>query len=107
MFLLSDDELEFLQLFFMLRAGRDQVNAGGREAGMPQDVRQLDHVPGQAVKRPGKQVAEVVGEDLPRVDAGHAGKGLHLGPDLPPGQRVPPPGAENRAGRDAVAAGVV
>ena len=106
MFLPSNDELELFQLFFMLGTGRNEVDAGGREAGVPQDVRQFDHVPGQAVKRPGKQVAEVMGEDLPRVDAGHAGKGLHLGPDLPPGQRIPPPGAENRAGRDAVAAGV-
>ena len=78
------DELEFLQLFSMLGAGRDQVDSGRREARMAEDVGEFDDVAGLVVEGLGEEVAEVVGEDFPRFDAGLLAEGFHLGPDLFP-----------------------
>ena len=106
MFLLSTNELEFLQLFSMFRAGRDQVDSGRREARVAEDVGELDDVAGLVVEGLGEKVAEIVGEDFPRFDAGLFAKGFHLGPDLFPIDGFTASGEENLAGSDFLFPGV-
>ena len=106
MFLLSTDELEFFQLFSMLRAGRDQVDSGRREAGMAEDVGELDDVAGLVVEGLGEKVAEIVGEDFPRLDACLLAEGFHLGPDLFPIDGFAASGEENLAGSGFLFPGV-
>ena len=68
---------------FVLRAGGDQVDACGLNARVPEHVRELGHVPRDAVERPREQVPQVVREHLARRHARRAADGLHLRPDLP------------------------
>ena len=74
---------------------------------MPQHVRQLHHVPGLAVKSPGEQVAEVVGEDLFGRDPRKFAEGFHLRPDLFPIYVSSASGEENPAGSDLLFSGVI
>ena len=53
-----------LQLLGVFYAGRDEVNAGGLNTGVPQHIRQFCHIPTGSVERPGKQMPQVVGEDF-------------------------------------------
>ena len=84
MSLLSADKPQLFQLPPVLGSGRDEIDPGGRKAGVAQDVRQFDNVPGRPVERPGEQVAQVVGEDLPGGDARLFAEGFHLRPNLFP-----------------------
>ena len=94
------DQAQGVQGFLVLRAGGDEVDAGGGEAGVPQHVGQLGHVPGAAVKRPGEEVAQVVGEDLGGRHPGRGADRLHLCPDLLSGQGPSAPGEEHLARGD-------
>ena len=100
------NELEFLQLFSMLRAGRDQVDSGRRQARMAEDVGEFDDVVGLVVEGLGEKVAEVVGEDFPRFDAGLFTEGFHLGPNLFPIDGFTASGEGNLAGSDFLFPGV-
>ena len=100
------DELEFFQLFSMLGAGRDQVDSGRREARVAEDVGKFDDVVGLAVEGLGEEVAEVMGEDFPRFDAGLFAKGFHLRPDLLSIDGFSASGEENLAGSDFLFPGV-
>ena len=100
------NELEFLQLFSMFRAGRDQVDSGRREARMAEDVGEFDHVVGLVIEGLGEKVTEVMGEDFPRFDAGLFAEGFHLGPDLFPIDGFAASGEENLAGSDFLFPGV-
>ena len=53
-----------LQLPGVFYAGGDEVDAGSLNAGVPQHIRQLRHIPAGTVECPGEQVSQVVGEDL-------------------------------------------
>ena len=66
----------------MLRAGGDQVDAGGLNAGMPEQVGQLCNIVADAVERTCEQVTQVVREDLCRGDARQPADRLHLRPYL-------------------------
>ena len=100
------NELEFLQLFSMLGAGRDQVDSGRREARVAEDVGEFDDVVGLVVEGLGEEVAEIVGEDFPRFDAGLFAEDFHLGPNLFPIDGFAASGEENLAGSDFLFPGV-
>ena len=51
-----------LQLPDVLRAGGAEVDAGGVDGTVAQNVRQLHDVPAEGVKRACKEVAQIVGE---------------------------------------------
>ena len=53
----------FLPVF---RTGGDDVNAGGIDVAVPQNIRELCNVMFRTVKRAGKEMSQVVGEDLLR-----------------------------------------
>ena len=92
------DEFQLFQLLPVLGAGRNQVNPRRRQARMPEDVRQFDHVPRLPVKHLRKQVPEVVGEDFAGLDPGFFTERLHLRPNLFPVHRLPASGEKNLAG---------
>lgn len=48
----------------MLDASTHNVDPGGVDAAVAQNVRQLGNVLFNAVKRPGEQLAQIVGKDL-------------------------------------------
>ena len=58
-----------LNLPSVLYSGRNEVNTGSLNTGMPQHICQLGHIPAGAVERAGKQVPQVVGENLGRCYA--------------------------------------
>ena len=100
------DQLQFFQLPPVLGAGRDQIDSGRREARMAEDVGEFDDVAGLAVEGLGEEVAEVVGKDFPRFDAGLFAKGFHFRPDLFPIDGFTASGEENLAGSDFLFPGV-
>ena len=70
----------------MLGSGGDEVDAGGFDAAVAQYIGQFRHIPADLVKRPGEQVAQVVGEHFGGRDPRLFTDGLHLCPDLFPAQ---------------------
>ena len=48
----------------MLRAGGKEINSGGIDGAVPQQVRQLYNVAGRFIKGDGKQMPQVVGKNL-------------------------------------------
>lgn len=48
----------------VLRTGRNEVDAGGFNAGMAKDISQLGDIVAHLVKRAGKKVPQVMGKDL-------------------------------------------
>ena len=66
----------------MLRHARNKVNARRFDARIAQNIRELDDVLVRAVKRRREQVAEVVRENFPCVDARAGAQLLHLRPNL-------------------------
>ena len=73
MILLSGDQPQSVQDPGVVRAGGNQVDAGGLDGAVAQHVRQLCYVPADVVKGPGEQVPQVVGKHLagryPRLSA--------------------------------------
>lgn len=57
----------------MLRAGGQQVDPGGLNGTVAQNIRQLHHVLTGPVKGPGEQVPQIVGEDLKLTIKGSKG----------------------------------
>ena len=66
----------------MLRRTCDKVDSRRFDARMPKNIRQLDDVLVRAVKRRREQVAQIVRENFPRVDACAGAQLLHLRPNL-------------------------
>ena len=95
-----------LQCPGVFRAGGDEVDAGGLDGAVAQHVRQLRHVPADLVERPGEQVAQVVGEDLGGLHPRPGAQGLHLRPDLFPGQAPSASGEKDLTGGDFLSPGV-
>lgn len=77
------------------------VDAGRVDAGMPQHVRQLDNILSRSVKSAGKKMAQVVGKNLGREDAGTLTQSLHFPPYGNAVNRPAAPGDEHRSGGDA------
>ena len=66
----------------MLRHARNKVNARRFDARMPENIRQLDDVLVCAIKRRREQMAQIVRENFPCVDACAGAQLLHLRPNL-------------------------
>ena len=82
----------------MLRCAGDKVNARRFDARMPENIRQLDDVLVCAIKRRREQMAEVVREDLPCVDARAGSQLFHFRPNLISRHGLAAFGAKDRAG---------
>ena len=81
-------------------AGFGDVDAGGVDAGMAQNVGQAHDVMLHAVENPGKQVPQVVGEDFFLGNPSRGAKALHHGPDPAPIQGLAGFSDKNGAGLD-------
>lgn len=66
----------------MLSAGGDEVDAGGLDGRMAENVGELSDVSGGFVIHAGKKMPQVVGKDFAGGDVRESGEGFHLGPDL-------------------------
>ena len=78
-----------------------QIDARGGDAGMAEHIYQLAQVLFQGVKPPGKEMAEVMGEDPPALDTGPPGEGFELLPDIRAVHRLSAFCAEDGPGSDA------
>ena len=58
------NKTQSLQLPGVLHVGRDEINTGSLNAGVPKDIRQLRYIPAGTIKGPGEQMPQVVGEDF-------------------------------------------
>ena len=106
LFCLTEQPQPF-QLPQMLRAGGQQVDSSGLDGAVAQNIRQLHYVLTGPVKGPGKQVPQIVGEDLIRRHAGSAAQPLHLRPNLAAGQPFSAFGEKDLAGGDFLFPGVL
>ena len=66
----------------MLVPGGDQINPGGVDIRVPEDVRQLRQILLHLVKGPGEQVAKIVGENLSGCDLRLFAEALHFFPNV-------------------------
>ena len=64
MWYFSFHETQAVDLALVLPTAGAGVDPGGVDAGMAQYVRQADDIPFHSIKKPGKQVPQVMGEDL-------------------------------------------
>ena len=76
------DQPQLVQLSEVLFPRGHEVNPGGLDAAVAQQVRQLDDVLVLAVKRRREQVAEVVREDLPCIHTRAGSQLFHFRPNL-------------------------
>ena len=81
-FLFLYHQPQTLDLSAVLGAGGHNVDPGGINAAVSQDIRQLRNILLNAVKSPGKELTEVVGKDLGRIDTRRLTQPLHLRPDI-------------------------
>ena len=73
---------DFINDGSLFSRGFTEVNAGGFNAGMAQDVRQLCNVLVDPVINRGKQMPEIMGKYLGGLHIGFLTEPLHLSPDL-------------------------
>ena len=82
----------------MLRHARNKVNARRFDARMAQNIREHDDVLVCAIKCRREQVAQIVWENFPCVDARAGAQLFHLRPNLISRHGLVAFGAEDRAG---------
>ena len=82
----------------MLRHARNKVNARRFNARMAQNIREHDDVLVRAVKRRREQVAQIVRENFPCVDARADAQLFHFRPNLISRHGLAAFGAKDRAG---------
>ena len=72
-----------VQLAHMLGSCRKQVDSGGIDAAVPQNVSQPHDIPTGLIKGFGKQMAEIMGKYLGVLYPGGSAQLFQLCPDLP------------------------
>ena len=77
-------QTQFIQLPDVLFSRGHEIDPGRLDTAVAQHIRQPHHIVTGAVKRPGKQAAQVVGVYLPPLHAGQSAQLFHFGPDLLP-----------------------
>ena len=77
-----------LDLSAVLGAGGYNIDPGGINAAVPQDIRQLCNILLNAIEGPGKELAEVMGKDLGGIDTRCLTQPFHLRPDIASVQRL-------------------
>ena len=100
MFAVQADQAQGLHAAAVLRPGRSDIDAGGIDAGMAQNIRQFPDILIHGIKYPGEQMAQIVGEYLAGGNPCLAAQALHLPPDFNTVDRTAPPGKKNGAGTD-------
>ena len=99
-------EPKLFDLPCVLRPGGDEIDPRRLYAGMPQDIRQLHHVPAGPVEGPGEEMPQIVGKHLAPLHPGPAAEGFHLCPNLAPAQPPTASGEKDFTGGDFLFPGV-
>lgn len=81
-------ETHRLHALAVFRAGGNDIDAGGVDAAVTEDVGELGDILLQAVEHAGKQMPQVMREDLAGIDVGLRAEGFHLSPDVRPADRL-------------------
>ena len=68
----------------MLHTCGHDIDPGGVDAAVPQNICQLGNVLFNAVKRPGEQLAQIVGKDLAGLHPRRFTELFHIRPDITP-----------------------
>ena len=89
----------------LLPCGHD-IDSGGIDTAVTQDVGQLGNVLFDAVEGPGKQLSQIVGKHLAFLNTGSFAQLLHLPPDAAAVQRLPLTVLEDHPGGDLFFFGV-
>lgn len=106
-FFLLYDQSQALNLPAVLAAGGHNVDSGGIDAAVPQNIRQLRNILFNAIESPGKELAEVMGKNLGRVDPRCLTQPFHLRPDVASVQRLTGSRHEDNAAMDAAPFGII
>ena len=77
-------QTKFVQLPDIFFSRGQEIDSGRLDTAVAQHIRQPHHIVTGAVKRPGKQAAQVVGIYLPPLHACCFAQCFHFGPDLLP-----------------------
>lgn len=70
----------------VLCAGGQEIDSGGIDGAVPQDVGKLDDVPADLIKGAREQMAQIMWKYFGGCDACCLAEPFHLCPDLPSGQ---------------------
>ena len=89
--------MHFIEQALMFRARFHDIDPRRLDAGVAKQVRQLRDIFFEIVERPGKQVAQVVGEHLLPRHVGTAAQGFEQLPDRAPAEGLALPGEKNWA----------
>ena len=100
LFRCSYDEAELFHLPLVLRATFHDINAGGVDAGVTEDVSQFRYILLHPVERHGEEVAEVMRKNLAAAHAGGVAQPLKLLPDVGAVQRLSVSGDKYGTGSD-------
>ena len=89
--------MHFIEQALVFGARFHDINSRRLDAGVTKQVRQLRDIFFEIVERPGKQVAQVVGEHLLPCHIGAAAQGFEQLPDRDPAEGLALPGEKNWA----------
>mgnify|MGYP000973129115 CR=1 FL=1 len=78
------------------------INPGGFDATVAQDIRQSANIFVNAVKTPDKEVTQIVGKHFDRIHLRRMAQFFHLVTDVGPVDRPPVPGDKNRPALDGL-----
>lgn len=93
--------MHLLQLTAVLLSGGHDIDAGGVDAAVAEEVCQLGDILLNGVEGSGKELAEVMRKYLSRLHPGGLAQAFHLRPDVAAVQRTAASGAEDQAADDA------
>ena len=91
----------------VLGAGGHDVDPGGINATVPQNIRQLRNVLLNAIKSPCKELTEVMGKDLGGIDTRCLTQPFHLCPDVASVQGLTGSCHKDNAAMDAAPFGII
>ena len=80
MLVFSYNQTESLHLLPVFSAGGHDVDAGGVDAAVAQNIRQFGDILFQLIESAGKELAQIMGKDLAWAHVGFATERFHLGP---------------------------
>lgn len=91
----------------VLRASGHDIDPGGIDTAVAQNIRQFSNILFNTVESPGKELSQIVRKYLTLFNPGILTKLLHLPPDAAAVKRLAVFADKNRTGFDAMAFGVI
>ena len=76
----SQKKAHAVQISAMLRSRRNDIDARGFYTGVPQYIRKFGNISFDSIENPSKEVPQVMGENLVRIDLCICAKLFHLSP---------------------------